>query len=178
MEHSLSAMDPPTPTEPAEPAGRRPLIRVVAARPRISFRNRRRRAGVPPPPQDLPPEPLSGWPGLLIGVVSLALLIAVLATPGTFRLATEDAVRRANDRAAVAEARAVRLERQLSTLPLRRGPAGPPGPPGPAGAGDPQQLAALAARVARLEGAARVANLATIQRQVAALCAAVRPAAC
>jgi hypothetical protein len=121
---------------------------------------------------------VSGWPGLLIGLLSLALLIVVLATPGTFRLATEDAVRRANDRAAVAEARVARLERQLSTLPLRRGPAGPPGPPGPAGAGDPEQLAALSARLARLEGAVNVTNLSTLQRQVAALCAAARPAAC
>jgi hypothetical protein len=111
-------------------------------------------------------------------VVALALLIVVLATPGTFRLATEESVRRANERAAVAEARVARLERQFSTLAVRRGPPGPPGPPGPAGSVDPEQLLALSARLARLEGAARVANLPALQRQVAALCAAARPPRC
>jgi hypothetical protein len=171
-------MEAQTPMEPAEPPGRRPFIRVVAGRPRIAFRNRRRKGVLPPPPQDLPPAPVPGWLGLLVGVVSLGLLIAVLVTPASFRLATEDSVKRANERAALAEAHAARLDRQFSTLAVRRGPPGPPGPAGPAGPGDPQQLLALTARLARLEGAVRVANLAILQRQVAALCAAVRPVPC
>ena len=128
--------------------------------------------------EDRPPVPAQAPPGvdpyavgiaagIVLGLASLVLVIILLASPGSFGIATEEQVENAA-RAAAA--------------PGPRGPAGPPGPRGergPAGVADDGRLAEAASDAAAARAVAERLDdrIAEIGANVAALCAA-QPAAC